>query len=60
MSGNLRQLTQNQAQVNVAQSSHESLDKAWFMTLAVSFAGVFYFYAYYYFFGGLWRVLAEG
>jgi hypothetical protein len=59
MSRNLRQLSQNQAQVNVAQSSHESLDKAWFATLAVSFAGVFYFYGYY-FFGGLWRVLTEG
>ena len=56
MSAQLRQLIQNQAQSKVAQASHDSLDKAWFTTLATLFAGVFYFYGYY-FFGGLWRVL---
>ena len=56
MSAQLRQLIQNEAQIQVAQASHDSLDKAWFTTLATLFAGVFYFYGYY-FFGGLWRVL---
>lgn len=56
MSAQVRQLIQNRVQVKTAQTGHTSLDKAWFTTLATFFAGVFYFYGYYYF-GGLWRVL---
>lgn len=55
-----RQLIKNQPQVKVVAQAHDtSKDHAWFVTLAAAFAGVFYFFGYY-FWGDLWRVLAGG
>lgn len=55
-----RHLIKNQSQVKVmAQAHNTSEDRVWFVTLAAAFAGVFYFFGYY-FWGDLWRVLAGG
>jgi hypothetical protein len=59
MSRQLRRLIKNQPRIKVAQHVHDnSTDKvAWFVTLAFAFAGVFYFFGYY-FWGTVWRVLS--
>jgi hypothetical protein len=49
------QLTQSKTQVAV-QSQDTASAKFWFVALAFFFAGVFYFYGYY-FWADLWRVL---
>jgi len=60
MSKHLRRLVKNQPQVKVVAHTHDnSKDTVWFVTLAAAFAGVFYFFGYY-FWGDLWRVLAGG
>ncbi|MBE7469231.1 MAG: hypothetical protein HS114_08855 [Anaerolineales bacterium] len=60
MSKHLRRLVKNQPQVKVvAHTQDNSKDTVWFVTLAAAFAGVFYFFGYY-FWGDLWRVLAGG
>ncbi|MCQ3976866.1 MAG: hypothetical protein DPW09_25850 [Anaerolineae bacterium] len=60
MSKHLRRLIKNQPQVKVVAHTHDnSKDTVWFVTLAAAFAGVFYFFGYY-FWGDLWRVLAGG
>lgn len=63
MSRRLRQIPlhqlEKQTQVKVVQQIQAtSLDQAWFATLAAFFAGVFYFFSYY-FWGTAWRVLLE-
>jgi hypothetical protein len=53
-------LIENQAKVKVVQHAHNAdLGHVWFGALAVIFAGVFYFWAYY-FWGDWWRVLTGG
>ncbi|MCK6629017.1 MAG: hypothetical protein L6R45_28040 [Anaerolineae bacterium] len=60
MSKHLRRLVKNQPQVKVVAHTHDnSKDTVWFVTLAAAFAGVFYFFGYY-FWGDLWRVLTGG
>ena len=60
MSRRLRQLIENQPKVKVAQHAHDAgWDKTWFAALAAIFAGVFYFFGYY-FWGTLWRALTGG
>ena len=60
MSKRLRRLIENQPQIIVAQHTHDNtMDKVWYATLAALFAGVFYFFGYY--FGGtLWHALTGG
>jgi hypothetical protein len=56
----LRQLIENQPQVKVAQHVQDSsVNQALFVTLAFTFAGVFYFFGYY-FWDTVWRVLMGG
>jgi hypothetical protein len=56
----LRQLIENQPQIKVAQHVQDgSVDKTLFVTLAFAFAGVFYFFGYY-FWHTVWRVLMGG
>jgi len=51
---------ENQAKVKVVQHAQDiDLRSFWFAALAVVFAGVFYFWAYY-FGGDWWRVLTGG
>jgi hypothetical protein len=58
MSARLRQLIKNQPQVKVAQHvQDDSINNVWVATLAFIFAGVFYFYGYYFFGETVWRVL---
>jgi hypothetical protein len=60
VSKQLRQLIEKQAQVKVAQQTHNAdLGQLWFGALALFVAGVFYFWAYY-FWGEGWRVLTGG
>lgn len=61
MSKRLRHLIENQPKVKVAaQAQSTAPDNYWPATLAVFFAGVFYFFAYY-FFGEIgWRVFSGG
>ena len=55
-----RQLIENQSKVKVIAQAHDtSKDTVWFVALAATIAGVFYFFSYY-FGGDLWRVLAGG
>ncbi len=62
MSRRYHQLIENQAKVRVVAQAHDaSADhKVWFMTLAAFFAGVFYFFGYYFWGDEVWRVLAGG
>jgi hypothetical protein len=55
MSKQLDQLTQSRTQVAVHSQDGASA-RFWFVALAFFFAGVFYFYGYY-FWADLWRVL---
>lgn len=60
MSRRYRQLIESQAKVKVAAHTHDlTTDQVWFITLAATFAGVFYFFGYY-FGGDLWRALVGG
>jgi hypothetical protein len=59
MTKQIRRLIEDQAKV-VAHTHDANADKVWFVTLAAAFAGVFYFYAYYFWGNGLWRVLTGG
>jgi hypothetical protein len=59
MSKHLRRLVKNQPQVKVVAHTHDNSKDTVFVALAVAFAGVFYFFGYY-FWGNLWRVLAGG
>lgn len=60
MSKRLHQLIKNQAQVKVAQQAHDNtVDNLLYGTLAVAFAGVFYFFGFY-FWDTVWRVLTGG
>jgi hypothetical protein len=60
MSKQSRRFIEKQAQVKVVAHAHDAnADKVLFVTLAAAFAGVFYFFAYY-FWSDLWRVLAGG
>lgn len=61
MSNRIRRLIENQTKVQVVAQAHNSnTDKVRFVTLATAFAGVFYFFAYYFWGNDLWRVLAGG
>jgi hypothetical protein len=62
MSKRRRQLIENQAKIKVVAQAHNASadNKVWFVTLAAFFAGVFYFWAYYFFGDEVWRVLAGG
>ncbi len=58
MSRKIRHLIHNQAQVKVASQTHDSaLFQGRLVTLALFFAGVFYFYAY---FWGSWGAALTG
>ena len=60
MSQRYRRLIEDQPKIKVVAQAHDaSTDTVWFVTLAATFAGVFYFFSYY-FGGDLWRVLAGG
>jgi hypothetical protein len=61
MSKRLRHLIENQPKIKVAAPVQPAAsDNYWFATLAIFFAGVFYFWAYY-FFGEIgWRVFSGG
>jgi Kef-type K+ transport system membrane component KefB len=60
MPKHLRHFIKNQPQVKVIAHSHDnSKDTVWFVTLAAAFAGVFYFFGYY-FWHTVWRVLMGG
>jgi hypothetical protein len=60
MSKQYNQFPENQPKVKVAvQTRDTGSSNAWFVTLAVFFAGVFYFWGYY-FWAVLWRVLTGG
>jgi hypothetical protein len=57
MSQLLHKLIKNQTQVKVARHAHNAdVNSFWFVTLAVFFAGVFYFFGFY-FWSNLWSVL---
>jgi hypothetical protein len=60
MSKQLQRHLQNRPRVKVAHHTHHNnLNTIWFTALATFFAGVFYFWGYY--FGGtLWRALTGG
>ena len=62
MSRRYRQLIANQAKVKVVAQAHDTsvANKVWFVTLAAFFAGVFYFFGYYFWGSVVWRVLAGG
>jgi hypothetical protein len=60
MSKRLQRLLQNQPRVKVAQhTQNNSQVNIWFAALATFFAGVFYFFGYY-FWDTLWRALTGG
>ncbi|MFN8457045.1 MAG: hypothetical protein U0401_20670 [Anaerolineae bacterium] len=60
MSKRIRRLIENQTEVKVvAQAYDNNMDKVRFITLATAFAGVFYFFGYY-FGSDWWRVLTGG
>ena len=60
MSQQLRQIpTQHPNQAVALQAQSDSLNSFWFYALAAYFAGVFYFFSYY-FWGILWGVLSRG
>jgi hypothetical protein len=60
MSKHYHHLIKNQSKVKVMAQAHDtSKNDVWFVALAATFAGVFYFFSYY-FWGDLWRVLAGG
>jgi len=50
------QLTQSKVQVAVQAQDNAASVQFWFVALAFFFAGVFYFWGYY-FWANLWRVL---
>ena len=60
MSKRIRRLIENQAEVKVVAQAHNiNTDRVRFITLAAAFAGVFYFFDYY--FGSYcWRLVAGG
>jgi len=61
MSKRYRHLIENQSKVKVMAQAHDAAsDKAWFAMLAAVFAGIFYFFGYYFFGSNWWRVLAGG
>ncbi len=61
MSRQHRQLIANQAKIKVVAQAHDAsvANKVWFVTLAAFFAGVFYFFGYYWW-NEVGRVLAGG
>jgi hypothetical protein len=60
MSKRINQLADHQPRAKVTVSAHDAASaRAWFVTLAIAFAGVFYFWGYY-FWAHLWRVLTGG
>lgn len=55
-----RHLIKNQPQIKVVAHTHDnSKNTVWFVTLAAAFAGVFYFFSYYFWYD-VWRVLIGG
>ncbi len=60
MSKRLRRLIESQPQIKVAQHTQSNdANNVWFAALATLFAGVFYFFSYY-FWGALWHALSGG
>lgn len=61
MSRRSRHLIETQPKVKVVAQAHTGAsDNYWFATLAIFFAGVFYFFGYYFFGEILWRAFSGG